>query len=171
MSAYSLQPLYLDRNRIRVLVDAWLALPRVRDWWGEPDEAIELLSFCADRQTAVLLQAARRNIGCACWRTLSPHERAIVTTGAPEDFLLPGHIEDVDLFIGEPEALARGAGPIFLELIVRRIRRTYPQASVSVCIAEENQRALRAAQKADFQKQHRFQDSTDGPTWLLLRQP
>ena len=78
-------------------------------------------------------------------------------------------IMDVDLFIGEADALGRGAGPIFLELIAARIRSEHPDFRAGLCVAGENQRSLRAALKAGFQKRHCFEDPEDGPTWLLMQ--
>ncbi|MCR9144834.1 MAG: acetyltransferase [bacterium] len=175
MPHYSLQHLNLDEadhNPIRDRVLAWLARPHVREWWGEPDEAFALLLKRSVEQAAVFLCADNREIGCACWQTLSPEDREIIF-GSPEaesGVASPtAKIMDVDLFIGEAAELGRGAGPAFLRRIAARIPGEYPGFRAGLCVAEENERSLRAALKAGFQKRHCFEDPEDGPTWLLIR--
>ena len=81
---------------------------------------------------------------------------------------LPDRLTDIDIMIGEPEALGRGFGPEALALLLQRLR-TDPRvewAGLGTSLA--NERAIRAYEKAGFRLFREFDDPEIGSALYLV---
>jgi aminoglycoside 6'-N-acetyltransferase len=134
-----LQP--FDPGRHFALVDSWLHNSHVARWWGPPSDALTEISS-HDERTAALICLNSRPVGLLCWQTLSPRDLS-------EAFLtdLPDDLVDIDIMIGEVDALGRGVGTEALRLLFERLRAHGVQV-VGMATSTANERALAAYAKA-----------------------
>lgn len=133
------------------LMYRWINTPHVARWW---DAAPSLAAVEQHYLPAILDPRTTQ-----CY--------AILLAGAPIGFIQTYVIDDhpeyaaavdvgpdaagVDLFIGEPELVHRGLGPLVLRQFVREI--VFARAGVSRCVigpAASNAGAIRAYEKAGF---------------------
>jgi aminoglycoside 6'-N-acetyltransferase len=122
------------------LITTWLSHPHVARWWGEPRRAFsELCKHRLDAEAIIVVDA--KPVGYLCWQ--SPSQSELKEAGLAD---LPGDLVDVDIMIGEPDAIGRGVGPealrqLFEKLRVRGVR------LVGAAAALANKRALGAYAK------------------------
>jgi aminoglycoside 6'-N-acetyltransferase len=139
-----------DPGRDAPLLAAWVRRPHVAEWWGDPGKTLAAVARhpVAD---AALIRADGRPVGFACWQQLSRQELA--DAGLDE---LPAGLIDIDIMIGEPEALGLGCGPEALRQLLEKLR---GEGVPIVGLAAEtaNHRALRAYEKSGFRPFRDFQ--------------
>jgi len=145
------------------LVRRWLALPHVREWWGEPEEQYSLVSGDLDEPAMdqYIFSAAGNPfayVQCydlSAWNSgFGPH---------------PPGTRGIDLFIGAPDMIDRGHGSALVRCIVDdRLQQGAPRIVTDPDPA--NGRAIRAYEKAGFKKD-RMVETPDGPALLLVRNP
>jgi len=145
------------------LVRRWLALPHVREWWGEPDEQYSLVSGDLDEpamdqyifSTAGNPLAYLQCYDLTAWNSgFGPH---------------PLGTRGIDLFIGEPDMIERGHGSALVRCFVDdRLQKGAPRIVTDPDPA--NGRAVRAYGKAGFEKD-RMVETPDGPALLMIRNP
>lgn len=138
MNDVSLQTFQPDQHR--AVLSTWLNRPHVVRWWGEPDQALSEL-LARDAGTAALIALKGEPVGVLCWQTLS---RAELDDAGLGD--LPSDVVDVDIMIGELQALDHGVGPealrqLFAELCKNGVKVVGLAASLA------NPRALAAFAK------------------------
>ncbi len=126
-----------DLRRLR----AWLRRPHVERWWGDPDHALAVVGRHSPA-TQALITVDGKPVGYLCWQIPSTEELAVAGLGA-----LPADHVDVDILIGEADLLGRGIGPRALALLLDRLG-AEGVSSVGMAAASDNQRALRAYEKA-----------------------
>ena len=153
----------IDRDRDRPLIDGWLKRRHVSKWWGDPARGLEHFETApADRQAIIARDGSP--IGYIRWEPVDMDAlRAAGLEGIPEGSV------DIDIFIGEEDALAKGAGPAALELLASRLRKTTDAPLLGLCTSVENNRAHVAFEKAGFARMTGFDDPEYGPCYLFTR--
>jgi aminoglycoside 6'-N-acetyltransferase len=144
------------------LLRQWLAAPHVAEWWGDPDQQFALIR--EDAGEAALEQyvvaVAARPIGyLQCYEVAAWPQGGLGSQ--------PPGTCGIDLFIGEPDMLARGHGSRFIRAFVeQRLRAGAPRVLTDPSPA--NARAIRAYHKAGFAIDREV-DSCDGRALLMIR--
>jgi len=140
---------------------AWFRAPHVARWWPVPESDAAVAAKYLPRirgeesvyMYAILLDAVPIGMAQIC----------------PVD-QLHGTIPDacsLDLLIGDTSFINRGLGPRVIDAFVAA--EIFEHRGFSICLAdphEDNQRSVRAFEKAGFELLRRFQ--RDGQTFLLL---
>ena len=70
--------------------------------------------------------------------------------------------------IGEPEFIGRGVGPAALQLLLDRLRIDPAVSLAGVGTSLDNQRAIRAFEKAGFRSLRAFDDPEHGPGQYMV---
>ena len=90
-------------DRDQALIEEWLERDHVRQWWGEPQKALaELAEWTGD--TAIIEHVGRK-VGFVCW--CHPSRRELDEAGLVD---VPTTVIDIDIMIGEEDALGTGVG-------------------------------------------------------------
>lgn len=158
VSSVALIPVDVARDLPRLRV--WLSRPHVTPWWGDPDEAMAAIREHAPADHALIAVDARP-VGYLCWQRPLPEELA--AAGLDD---LPADLIDVDILIGEPDAVGRGVGPQALTLLLDQLRAA-GRASVGMAAATANPRARRAYEKAGFRLFRAFQEAGQDYYYLV----
>jgi aminoglycoside 6'-N-acetyltransferase len=143
------------------LIRRWLALPHVREWWGDPHEQYALVSGDLDEPAMdqYIFSTAGDSLGY-----LQCYDLTEWNTGfGPQ----PPGTRGIDLFIGEPNMIGRGHG----SALIRRFVDNLLQKGAPRVVTDPdpaNSRALRAYEKAGFEKD-RMVETPDGPALLMVR--
>ena len=145
------------------LIKRWLALPHVRQWWGDPEEQYALVR--GDLDEPAMDQHIVSTAGNS-FAYLQCYDLTAWTSGfGPQ----PEGTRGIDLFIGEPDMIERGHGQAFIRAFVdARLQQGAPRIVTDPDPA--NSRAVRAYEKAGFEKD-RMVDTPDGPALLMVRNP
>jgi len=145
------------------LIRRWLALPHVREWWGDPHEQYALVSGDLDEPAMdqYIFSTAGDSLGY-----LQCYDLTGWNTGfGPQ----PPGTRGIDLFIGEPNRIGRGHGSALIRGFVDNLlQKGAPRVVTDPDPA--NSRALRAYEKAGFEKD-RMVETPDGPALLMVRNP
>ncbi|MBR0898548.1 GNAT family N-acetyltransferase [Bradyrhizobium tropiciagri] len=142
-------------------IKRWLALPHVREWWGDPAEQSALVGGDLDEpamdQFIVITGGA--DIGYIQCYDLTAWNSGF---GAQ-----PEGTRGIDLFIGEPSMIASGHGSALIRAFAdQRLAEGVPRIVTDPDPA--NARAVRAYEKAGFQKAGTV-DTPDGSALLMVR--
>ncbi|MHC6154329.1 GNAT family N-acetyltransferase [Bradyrhizobium elkanii] len=143
------------------LVKQWLALPHVREWWGDPAEQYALVSGDLDEPAMdqFIVATDASDLGYIQCYDLTAWNSGF---GAQ-----PEGTRGIDLFIGEPSMMAGGHGSALIRAFVDdRLAQGAPRIVTDPDPA--NARAIRAYEKAGFQKVGMV-DTPDGPALLMAR--
>jgi aminoglycoside 6'-N-acetyltransferase len=145
------------------LIQNWLALPYVREWWGDPDEQYALVSGDLDEPAMdqYIVSLDRGPFGY-----LQCYALAAWNTGLGPQ---PPGTRGIDLFIGQADMIGLGHGSALLRQFVDDLLRTGSRRVVTDP-DPANFRAIRAYEKAGFQRD-RVADTLDGPALLMIRNP
>lgn len=138
MSVVELRPL---EAQDMALVAEWLGRDHVARWWGDPSEALAAIRE-HDAEATAIIAADGRPVGLICWQAPSASELA--EAGLSD---LPSNLIDVDIMIGEPEALGRGIGPAALGQLFEQMRARGVDL-IGMAAALANTRSLAAIAKA-----------------------
>jgi aminoglycoside 6'-N-acetyltransferase len=159
-------PDYIFRPMTRAdlaLVRRWLALPHVREWWGDPDEQYALVSGDLDEPAMdqYIVAMAGHPFGY-----LQCYDLTAWNSGCGTQ---PQGTRGIDLFIGEPDMIERGHGSALIRGFVDgRLQNGAPRIVTDPDPA--NHRAIRGYEKAGFERD-RMVDTPDGPALLMVRNP
>lgn len=154
------QLLPFDASRHLPQLRVWLHRPHVARWWGDPDHALAAVRQHS-QTTHALIAVDARLVGYLCWQHPLPEELA--AAGLSD---LPADLIDVDILIGEPDVVGHGIGPQALSLLLDRLR-AEGVLLVGIATAADNQRALRAYEKAGFHLFRGFRDAGQDMCYLL----
>ena len=139
----------------------WLALPHVREWWGDPDEQFGLvsgdMSEPAMDQYIVLHDDAPLGY-LQCYRLTDWN----ICFG-PQ----PENTRGIDQMIGVPDMIGRGHGSGFIRAFIENLL-AGGTPRVVVDPDPTNARAIRAYEKAGFARD-RLVDTPDGISLLMVR--
>ena len=143
------------------LVRGWLTRPHVMEWWGDSDEQFGLVSGDMDEpamdQYIVSFEGAPLGY-LQCYRLTDWN-----TGFGPQ----PEDTRGIDQMIGVPEMIGRGHGSGFIRVFIEDLlARGTPRVVVDP--DPDNARAIRAYEKAGFQKTH-LVDTPDGVALLMVR--
>lgn len=156
----SVQLATFDPTRDLSTLAAWLQRPHVARWWGDPDQALSAVREHSIA-TEALIELDAQPVGYLCWQRLSPGE--LSRAGLSD---LPSDLIDVDILIGEPDALGRGVGPEALSQLLARLRADGVEV-VGLAAATTNLRALKAYDKAGFRVFRDFRDAGQDMRYLV----
>jgi aminoglycoside 6'-N-acetyltransferase len=135
----------------------WLAMPHVREWWGDPAEQYALVS--GDLSEPAMDQYLVELDGRA-FAYLQCYDLTAWNSGFGAQ---PKGTRGIDVFIGEPDMI--GHGSAFIGHFVKdRVRRTVTDPDPA------NLRAIRAYEKAGFARA-RVVKTPDGPALLMVHDP
>ncbi|MCB1358548.1 MAG: GNAT family N-acetyltransferase [Maritimibacter sp.] len=123
------------------LIDGWLRLPHVAEWWG-PEARFDPGKLADARQDVRIVTLAGREIGYM--QDYDPHG----WEGHPFAWLPPG-ARGVDQFIGPADMLGLGHGPRF---IAQRLAALFAAGAPAIGTDPhpDNARAIAAYRKAGF---------------------
>ena len=141
----------------------WLALPHVREWWGDPSEQYALVSGDLDEPAMdqFIVAAEDGDFGYLQCYDLTAWNSGFGTQ--------PDGTRGIDLFIGEPGMIAHGHGSALIRAFADdRLKRGAPRIVTDP--DPLNARAVRAYEKAGFEKAGMV-DTPDGPALLMVRNP
>ncbi|TAI66538.1 GNAT family N-acetyltransferase [Bradyrhizobium sp. Leo170] len=142
------------------LIERWLALPHVREWWGDPSEQYALVSGDLDEPAMdqFIVSVDGSDFG---------YIQCYALTAWNEGFgAHPKGTRGIDLFIGEPDMIGRGHGSALIRrFVIERLGQGAPRIVTDP--DPNNARAVRAYEKARFEKV-RMIDTPDGPALLMV---
>ena len=144
------------------MVRRWLEAPHVAQWWHDPDKQFALVSEDLDHPAMDQFVVAADNRPFAYLQCYDPN-------AWPEGGLgmHPDGTRGIDQFIGEPDMIDRGHGSALIRSFVDDLLNTGTPRVVTDP-DPENIRAVRAYEKAGFQKA-RLVDTPDGRALLMVR--
>ena len=143
------------------MIRHWLALPHVREWWGDPAEQYALVSGDLDEPAMDQFIVA---IGGNDFGYIQCYDLTAWNSGFGEH---PNGTRGIDLFIGEPGMIERGHGSGLIRAFADgRLAQGLPRMVTDP--DPENPRAIRAYEKAGFEKV-RLVDTPDGIALLMVR--
>lgn len=159
-------PDYMFRPMIAAdlpMIRRWLALPHVREWWGDPEEQYTLVSGDLDEPAMdqFIVSVAGSPFGYLQCYDLTAWNSGFGTQ--------PQGTRGIDQFIGEPDMIERGHGSSFIRRFVDGLL-TSNTPRVVTDPDPANHRAIKAYEKAGFARD-RLVDTPDGEALLMVRDP
>jgi aminoglycoside 6'-N-acetyltransferase len=143
------------------MIRRWLALPHVREWWGDPAEQYELVS--GDLNEPAMDQFIV-STGGSDFGYIQCYDLTAWNSGFGEQ---PKGTRGIDLFIGEPGMIERGHGSGLIRAFVdNKLAQGAPRMVTDP--DPDNPRAIRAYEKAGFEKVD-LVDTPDGIALLMVR--
>jgi aminoglycoside 6'-N-acetyltransferase len=156
--AYQFRPMSADDLP---LVKDWLALPHVRQWWGDPVEQFGLVS--GDMREPAMDQYIVSHDG-AVFAYLQCYRLTDWNIGfGPQ----PAETRGIDQMIGVPGMVGQGHGSGFIRTFIEALLSS-GTPRVVVDPDPGNARAIRAYEKAGFTKD-KLVDTPDGMALLMVR--
>lgn len=144
------------------LVKHWLTQPHVREWWGDTHEQFERVSGDLEAEAMDQFIVAFEHRPFAYIQCYDPRVWPENGLGAH-----PSGTRGIDQFIGEPDMVGRGHGSAFVRTFIEGVlARGAPRVITDP--DPENARAIRAYEKAGFEKVH-LVDTPDGIALLMVR--
>jgi len=149
-----------------VLIERWLHADHVRSTWGDPDAHLRLLGTPpADGCWRAIIEADGREVGLVLWQ--HPTRQELDVAGLTD---IPQSAIDIDIIIGEADAVGRGVGSSAIRLVVDAAFSDPAVPFVMACARLDNLASQRAFAKAGFRKDREFDDVPDGRHVLMVRQ-
>lgn len=143
------------------LVRRWLGEAHVREWWGDPEEQLALVSgdLIEPAMDQFIVLAGERLLGYLQCYSLT----AWNTGFGPQ----PEDTRGIDQFIGDGDMIARGHGSAFIRQFAdARLKQGLPRIVTDP--DPLNLRAVRAYEKAGFVRD-RMVETPDGQVLLMVR--
>lgn len=145
------------------MIRKWLQLPAVEKWWGPASsaEAAVIRALGTRHAIARIIEWRGKPVGYA-------HAIDAMTWDdeLPEDVAAGSW--DMDLFIAEPAARGCGLGPVALSQMRAEVFSSTLATAVCIFTSIDNERAVRAYEKAGFHWRRIWQDPQQGAMWLLI---
>lgn len=142
-------------------IKRWLALPHVREWWGDPDKQYQLVAGDLDEPA---MDQFIVSVGGSDFGYIQCYDLTAWNSGFGAH---PKGTRGIDQFIGEPGMVDRGHGSAFIRAFIERVA----AGGVPRVVTDPdpaNARAIRAYEKAGFEKV-RLVDTPDGIALLMVR--
>jgi RimJ/RimL family protein N-acetyltransferase len=148
-----------------LLIGQWLRAGHVRTDWGDPDANIRLLRDPPGTgRWRAIIEADGRKVGLVLWQHPSRQELDIAgLTDIPETVI------DIDIMIGERDAVGRGVGSAVLRLVAETALSDPAVPFVMACTQVDNLASQRACARAGFRKDREFDDVPNGRYVLMVR--
>jgi RimJ/RimL family protein N-acetyltransferase len=147
----------------RKTIERWLNLPHVAEWWGDPTERLEQFDTTSPDNHALIIHDGIP-IGYVRWERVCP--KALTSVGLTD---IPDGSFDIDIFIGDLDAVGRGAGPKALELLFDHLRVTTEAPLAGLCSSIFNDHAHAAFLKAGCIRSSEFDDPVFGKCVVFAR--
>jgi len=143
----------------------WLHARHVRSTWGDPGANLRLLTEppAAGNWRAVI-EADGRKVGIVLWQ--HPTREELDAAGLAG---IPTSVIDIDIMIGEIDALGRGLGSDAISLVAEVALSDPTVPFVMACARLDNLASQRAFAKAGFRKDREFDDVPNGLHVLMVR--
>jgi aminoglycoside 6'-N-acetyltransferase len=139
------------------LIARWVGEHHVCRWWGDPEEVFSELEEVFLLPGHAMIEAQGFKIGFLIYA--NPTREELDAAGLHD---IATDCIDLDLFIGEPDALGRGFGSEAVRLAVERIFSTSTASLIIAAMSAKNTVAIAAAAKAGFDTSRRFTDPSGG---------
>lgn len=147
-----------------VLIERWVRADHVRRFWGEPDENIRLFRRPPAGMCCALIAVDGRKVGLVVWQ--HPSRQELDEVGLKE---IPETVIDIDIMIGEEDAVGRGIGPAAVDLVAEAALADPLVPFVMAGISVDNGASRRAFEKAGFRMEREFDDVPGGRCTLMIR--
>ena len=140
----------------------WLGESHVRQWWGEQDHELEMVTdlMAADWAEVYIVEANGRPIAY-----LQAYDAA---NAGPEWPRHPAGTWGLDTLIGPPEATARGHGSAYIRAFCDWFLSRPGVDRLSADPSPGNRASIRAFEKAGFVAD-RTETTPDGPALMMIR--
>ena len=147
-------------------IKRWLYADHVRDVWGDPEAHVVLLGE-APRPGAwrAVMEADGKAIGLVLWQ--HPSRAELDAAGLVE---IPTSVIDIDIMIGETRALGQGFGTDAIRQMTEMALSNAKVPYVMACARWDNYASQRAFSKAGFRHVRSFDELSEGPYVLMIRE-
>lgn len=142
----------------RPLLERWLRAEHVRRYWGEPEINGRLLREPPPGQRRAVIVADGRPVGLVLWQHPSREE---LDEAGLED--VPESVVDLDIMIGEVDAVGRGIGPEAIRRVAGEALADPAVPYVIAAVESTNPASRRALEKAGFRHDRDFEETACGP--------
>ncbi len=146
------------------LIERWLHASHVRATWGDPDENLRLLTVSpAQGNGRAIIEADGREVGVVLWQ--HPTREELDVAGLTD---IPTSAIDIDIMIGEPDAVGQGLGARAIRLVAEEALHDPTVPFVMACARLNNLASQQAFAKAGFRQDREFDDVPFGPHVLMV---
>jgi aminoglycoside 6'-N-acetyltransferase len=143
------------------LLARWLNKRHVCKWWGDPERNFADAKEWPPESHA-LIAVSGKPVGYLRWQRVSLPELAAL--GIMD---IPERSVDIDILIGEQGFVGKGIGPQALRLLLEHLRADPTISLAGMSTEVGNYAAIRAYEKAGFQRRHRYFDPEHGESWIM----
>lgn len=140
-NAINVELIRFEVDQHLALLKEWLERSHVSRWWGDAERNLSASSHRSE-YTHAIIAANSTPVGYLCWQT--PSQAELREAGLAD---LPRDLIDVDIMIGELDAMGKGVGPKALKCLFERLK-DQGVSRVGLAGAVANDRAMRAYEKA-----------------------
>lgn len=148
------------------LLARWHARPHIERWYGKRGREQVAARYCEKLTRPWLAMFVVLEQGREIGYIQTYHAPEVGGGWWPDES--PG-TWGIDLFIGEPDRLHRGAGPAFVRTFTDALLAKGEVKKVIADPSPENRAAIRAYEKAGFAPNRELQ-TPDGPALLMVRE-
>jgi aminoglycoside 6'-N-acetyltransferase len=129
------------------ILRTWFHMPHVTQWWHDYAATLRELEFGKESDSVRPYVAYLNGHAFAYIQSWTPTEN----DDYPWQRGMPPDVRGMDLFIGPPDQLNKGLGPLLIQAFAAKLRR---EGAKQIVIDPNigNARAIRAYQKAGFKK-------------------
>ena len=146
-------------------IEQWLHADHVRSTWGDPGANLRLLNEPpANGNWRAIIEADGHKVGLVLWQ--HPTREELDVAGLAD---IPTNVIDIDIMIGEFDALGRGLGSGAIRLVAELALSDPTVPFVMACARLDNLASQRAFAKAGFRKDREFDDVPNGLHVLMVR--
>ena len=146
-------------------LDSWLRSEHVSDAWGDPQANLRLLSEPPARgHWRAIIEADGRAVGLVMWQHPTREELDVASLND-----IPTSVIDIDIMIGEIDALGRGVGSGAIRLVAEAALSDPAVPFVIGCAHVDNLVSQGAFRRAGFRKDREFDDVPNGLYVLMVR--
>ena len=147
------------------LIEQWLHADHVRSTWGDPGANLRLLSEPpANGNWRAIIEADGHKVGIVLWQ--HPTREELDVAGLAD---IPTSVIDIDIMIGEFDALGRGLGAEAISLVAEVALSDPTVPFVMACARLDNLASQRAFARAGFRNDRQFDDVPNGLHVLMVR--
>ena len=152
----------VDIQKHQSLIKKWLYLTHVSRWWGNPDDRWRQFLETPSGNHAVIL-FNEHPVGYLRWQKVIREE--LDSVGLQE---IPDDAMDIDIFIGDQSIIGQNIGPDALSILLNRLQLQAGVSHAGIVTSVENKIAVRAFEKAGFEKLRQIDTNSFGRCWVLL---
>lgn len=146
------------------LVDGWLRAEHVRRYWGDPEVNRQILFDPQAGTDLAVIEAHGRKVGLIVWQ--HPSRDELDEAGLTD---IPETVIDIDIMIGDLEAVGRGIGPAAIRLVAAAALANAEVPFVIAATSQQNAASQRAFTKAGFEIARTFDDPVGGRYFLMVK--